>query len=96
MTLRSNENGGMAFFTKKKLRRIRIEIDPTVVTADSPEMQKRLDRIAENYQKLDEVLDGLEDRFKNDESIKLLLGEEAPVIEPPKKKKRKWRSRKPR
>lgn len=94
--LKSNENRDMAFFSKKKLRRIEIEIDPSTATADAPEMQKRLDRIAQNYQKLDEVLAGLEDRFKNDESIKLLLGDEAPVIEAPKKKKRKWRPRKPR
>jgi len=86
----------MAFFTKKKLRRIRIEIDDSTATADSAEMQKRLDRIADNYQKLDEVLNGLEDRFKNDESIKLLLGDEAPVVEAPKKKKHKWRPRNPR
>ncbi len=86
----------MAFFTEKKLRRVRIEIDSSTATADSPEIQKRLDRIAENYQKLDEVLDGVEARFENDESIKTLLGDEAPAIESPKKKKRKWRPRKPR
>jgi len=93
----SDEDVEMAFFTKKKLQRIRIEIDETGSTADSPEIQKRLSRIAENYAKLDEVLAGVEDRFQNDEAFQQLLGDDVPVVEAPKKKKkRKWRPRKPR
>ncbi|QEG23847.1 hypothetical protein [Mariniblastus fucicola] len=90
----------MAFFSDKKLRRIRITIDDSAIKSDSPEIQNRLDRIAENYGKLDEVLSGLEDRFENDEAFLSLFPEvadgEEPVFDLPKKKKRKWRPRKPR
>ncbi len=87
----------MAFFSEKKLRRIRIEIDDSSLKSDSPEILNRLDRIEENYGKLDEVLTGLEDRFANDEDFLRLFPEgEEPVFELPKKKKRKWRPRKPR
>ncbi len=87
----------MAFFTDKKLRRIRIKIDESELKSDSPEILNRLNRIEENYGKLDEVLSGLEDRFENDEAFLSLFpkGEE-PVFDLPKKKKRKWRPRKPR
>ena len=92
-----NDNRGMAFFSNKKLRRIRIEIDESELKSDSPEIQSRLNRIEENYGKLDEVLSGLEDRFENDESfLSLFPGGEEPVFDLPKKKKRKWRPRKPR
>ena len=88
---------GMAFFTQKKLRRIRIENDDSALKSDSPEVQHRLERIEENYGKLDEVLTGLEDRFQNDEAFLSLFPEgEEPIFDLPKKKKRKWRPRKPR
>ena len=87
----------MAFFSDKKLRRFRIEIDDSGMKSDSPEIQKRMDRIEENYGRLDEVLAELEDRFENDESFLSLFPEGAePEFELPKKKKRKWRPRKPR
>ncbi len=87
----------MAFFTDKKLRRIRIKIDESELKSDSPEILNRLNRIEENYGKLDEVLSGLEDRFENDEAFLSLFPEgEEPVFDLPKKKKRKWRPRKPR
>ena len=77
----------MAFFSEKKLRKIRIDIDDSALKSDSPEIQSRLDRIEENYGKLDDVLSDLENRFENDEE---------PIFDLPKKKKRKWRPRKPR
>lgn len=87
----------MAFFSDKKLRKIRIEIDDSALKSDSPEIKTRLDRIANNYDKLDEVLSGLENRFENDEAFLSLFPEgEEPVFDLPKKKKRKWRPRKPR
>ena len=92
-----NDNIVMAFFTEKKLRRIRIEIDDSALKSDSPEVQNRLERIEANYGKLDEVLSNLEDRFQNDEAFLSLFPEgEEPVFDLPKKKKRKWRPRKPR
>lgn len=90
------DNVGMAFFSEKKLRRIRIEIDDDALKSDSPEIRKRLDRIEENYALLDDVLNGLEARFKNDESIVSLFAADDFVPEPVLKKKRKWRPRKPR
>jgi hypothetical protein len=93
----ANDNKGMAFFSENKLRRIRIEIDDSALKSDSPEVLKRLSRIEENYARLDDVFEDLEDRFKNDDSIvKLLADHDEFVAEPVKKKKRKWRPRKPR
>ena len=87
----------MAFFSEKKLRRVRIEIDDSAMKSDSPEIQSRMERIEANYGKLDEVLSKLERRFENDESfLSLFPAGEEPIFELPKKKKRKWRPRKPR
>ena len=87
----------MAFFSEKKLRRVRIEIDDSAMKSDSPEIQSRMERIEANYGKLDEVLSKLEHRFENDESfLSLFPAGEEPIFELPKKKKRKWRPRKPR
>jgi hypothetical protein len=92
-----NDNIGMAFFSENKLRRFHIEIDDSALKSDSPEVQKRLDRIEENYEKLDEVLAGVEDLFQNDTSFMNLFPEGSePDFDLPKKKKRKWRPRKPR
>lgn len=87
----------MAFFSEKKLRRFLIEIDDSGLRSDSPEIQKRMDRIEENYGRLNEVLASLEDRFENDDSFLSLFPDGVEQeFELPKKKKRKWRPRKPR
>lgn len=57
----------MAFGKKYKPRSIKIESAP--VDHDSPAVQQRLDRIARNYQKLDEVLCDLESRIELDDRL---------------------------
>lgn len=48
----------------------KIKIDTTNASSDSPEIKKRLDRISDNYQKLDVILSDLETRFETDERLK--------------------------
>ncbi len=90
----------MAFFSKKKLRRIKIEVDPSAVKSDSPEVVKRLERIDANYDRLNEILSNLELKFQEDSQFVQWLGDsdvEIPIEETKtKKRKRKWRPRKPR
>lgn len=58
----------MAFFGRS-LKSKKIEIDPNSISSDSPEMQKRLDRIEGNYDKLDDILTHLETRFELDDRL---------------------------
>ena len=58
----------MTFFGKT-LKSKRIEIDTTSLNSDSPELQKRLDRIEGNYAKLDDILTNLEARFELDDRL---------------------------
>ena len=58
----------MAFFGKS-LRSRKIEINPETIDANSPEMQKRLDRIEDNFERLGEILDTLEARFELDDRL---------------------------
>lgn len=55
----------------------KIEIDTDSVHADSPEMKKRFDRIATNYDKLNEVLAELEFKIAQDERLRPV--KQAPV-----------------
>ncbi len=47
----------------------KIKIDTDGVNADSPDVQKRLDRIATNYERLNEVLCELEGKIARDERL---------------------------
>jgi hypothetical protein len=58
----------------------KIEIDTSGVHADSPEMRKRLDRIATNYEQLNQVLTALEVKIANDERLKAVKNQPAPVL----------------
>jgi len=82
----------MTFFKPDKLRRRKIEIDRSVVSSESPEVQQRLDRIQENYRQLDAILIELELKIQSDERLKAIDDagvdfEQTVGI----KKKRKWR-----
>ena len=57
----------------------KIEIDTGGVSADSPEMQKRMDRIATNYEMLSEVLTELEVKIAQDERLKPVKKEAAAI-----------------
>ena len=82
----------MAFFTADKLKRRRITIDPSAVSAQSPEVQNRLQRIDENYQAFDKLFADIEETIENDERLREFNANLRAVDLQPKKKKR-WRSR---
>jgi len=82
----------MTFFEPDKLKRRKIEIDRSVICSDSPEVQKRLDRIDENYQQLDAILIELELKIQSDERLKAIDDENVDFEQTfGVKKKRKWR-----
>ena len=58
----------MAFFGKS-LESRKININPDSTRSDDPEMQKRLDRIESNFDRLDQVLTDLEARIELDERL---------------------------
>jgi hypothetical protein len=87
----------MTLFSSEKLRPRQIEIDDSTANCDSPEMRKRLDRIARNYNQLDQVLVDLESKLDTDERL-AALDDKAFDFESEfgVKPKRKWRKSKPR
>ena len=82
----------MAFFTADKLKRRQITIDPSAVSAQSPEVQNRLQRIDENYQAFDELFADIEATIENDDRLREFNANLRAVDLKPKKKSR-WRSR---
>ncbi len=85
-------NHSMTFFSKKILRPRKIEIDHSAVSSNSPEVVQRLDRIQQNYQELDRILDDLETKIKNDARLSA-IDQTIQDLEIPQKRKR-WRPRK--
>lgn len=90
----------MAFFSEKKLARVKIEIDDGEMKSDSPEVLHRLERIESNYVRLNEILSSLELKFSADSQyIKWL--DESEIAEPneqsagSKGKRKKRKKRKP-
>ncbi len=82
----------MAFFTADKLKRRRIKIDPSAVSAQSPEVQDRLQRIDENYRAFDELFATVQATIEADERLRQFNANLRAADLQPKKKKR-WRSR---
>lgn len=83
----------MTFFSADKPKPRRIEIDAARIGSNDPSVQKRLDRIRENYDQLNTILAELETRFDSDERLKAI---DDANIDFEKtfgvKKKRKWRT----
>ena len=82
----------MAFFTADKLKPRRITIDPSAVSAQSPDVQNRLQRIDENYQAFDELFADIEATIEKDERLREFNANLRAADLQPKKKSR-WRSR---
>jgi len=82
----------MAFFTADKLKRRQITVDPSAVSAQSPEVQNRLQRIDDNYQAFDELFADIESRIEDDDRLREFNANLRAADLQPKKKKR-WRSR---
>ena len=62
----------MAFFPPEKLNPSKISIDSQQISAASPEIELRLARIAENYDRLNGVLAELESRMDSDQNLQAL------------------------
>ena len=85
----------MAFFTPNKLKRQKIDVDESGISCNSPEVQKRLNRIEENYLELNTILAELETKIQSDERLKAI--DDANVDFEQTfgiKKKRKWKTAK--
>jgi hypothetical protein len=87
----------MTFFSADKPKPRRIEIDASRIGSNSPEVQKRLDRIRENYVQLDSILAELESKIESDERLKAIDNANVDFeMTIGVKKKRKWRAAKPK
>lgn len=64
----------MNYFGKSTAAR-KIVLKPAAVDASHPELNRRLERIAENYSKLNAILDGLESRLELDPRLVICLDE---------------------
>jgi hypothetical protein len=82
----------MAFFSADKLKRRQITIDPSAVSAQSPEVQNRLQRIDENYQAFDDLFADIEATIENDDRLRE-FNANLRVADLQPKKKARWRSR---
>jgi NH3-dependent NAD+ synthetase len=62
------------------------------VCAESPEVRKRLDRISQNYEELDSILEQLEAKMQADDRLSAFEGDDAKFeLTFGIKRKRKWR-----
>ena len=77
----------MTFFGKS-IKSRKIDINKESVSSDDPEMQKRLDRIESNFDRLDAILTDLETRFDLDERLVTQAEEDASSKRIRKKKPR--------
>jgi hypothetical protein len=58
----------MNYFPKRNLIR-RIVLDPQAINSQHPEHKKKLNRIAQNYERLQNLFDDLEHRFELDDRL---------------------------
>ncbi|MDA7870643.1 hypothetical protein N9007_01535 [bacterium] len=83
----------MNLFSANNLKSRKIEIARTEICADSPEVRRRLDRISQNYDELDSILEQLEAKMKADDRLSAFEGDDANFeLTFGIKRKRKWRS----
>ena len=70
----------------KKYQSRRITIDTQGTSADSPDVQKRLERIRQNYLRLDEILVELETRIEFDDRLAEIMehDQDPPAIRKPR------------
>lgn len=84
----------MTFFKTPHQSTNRIEIDLRAVSADSPEVTRRMDRIVENYQRLDAMLAEVETKIQGDDRLREINDSIQEIELKIDGRKRKWRSRK--
>ena len=84
----------MTFFNQSTPRRPhKIIIDSDAVSSTSPVVRQRMDRIAENYQRLDLMLTEIEAKIQNDERLSAIDETIVEVELNINGKKKKWRPR---
>lgn len=71
-----------------------IKVQPPEVTSDSPAVQQRLDRIADNYRQLEELLSEVEAQFPAQPLPTVAITEESPAE--PRSFSRRLSRRKPK
>eukprot|EP01043_Picozoa_sp_COSAG02_P099726 COSAG02_NODE_35835_length_462_cov_1.308540_1_plen_74_part_10 len=67
----------MSLFSTNQLKSRKIEIAQSQVGAESPEVRKRLDRISQNYDELDSILEQLEAKMQADDRLSAFEGDDA-------------------
>lgn len=82
----------MNLFRSNKLKSRKIQIARSEISAESPEVRRRLDRISQNYDELDSILEQLEARMNADDRLSAFDGDDASFeLTFGIKRKRKWR-----
>lgn len=82
----------MAFFPNNRLKPRHIEIDRSTISAQSPEVQSRLQRIDANFHEFDELFADVQATIENDDQLREFNAHlKVADLEP--KKKSRWRSR---
>ncbi len=98
--LPGDENQGFAFqelvyimtlFDSTHSRSTKIESDPLAVSSSSASVQKRMDRIAENYQQLDLLLAEVEAKIQRDERLNAIDQSLGDVELAASTRKKNWR-----
>ncbi len=86
----------MTFFNQKKSRSTPIEIDTTGLSSDSLEVRQQLDRIEDNYRRLDLILADVEHKIRSDERLNAIDQSITEIEIEVDGRKKKWRPRKPK
>ena len=86
----------MTFFNPKKSRSRQIEIDPARLSSESPEVRRQLDRIEDNYRRLDLMFADVELKIRSDARLNAIDQSITEIEIEVDGRKRKWRSRKPK
>jgi hypothetical protein len=81
----------MTYFSQPKSKKI--EVDPHAVSSRSPAVQQRIDRIVENYQRLDLMLSEIESKIQNDQRLNEIDQSILEIELQVDGRRRKWRPR---
>lgn len=77
---------------KSQLKPI-VELVPNAIASPNPQLQRRMDRIAEHYRQLDSILHEIEEKIQTDERLKAIDETIQEVELRIDGRKRRWRPR---
>ena len=86
----------MTFFSQKKSPAREVEKESTNLSSDSPEVQQQLDRIADNYRRLDLILSDVENKIQSDDRLSAIDQTIVEVEVEVDGRKKKWRPKRPK